>query len=476
MSQTLSSSPSLAQSNTLRPPGEPFAEPLTFPALTAAGTLAIAKLADRAALVFLMLATGTVLVRPVDLIPILGQAPIYEWFVTACFIFALPRMLGHLRLLRENGIATLVLLLVPAVAFSHLVHANTYDARLGGLAMAKACIFFLLVVWLIDSPRKLQTMLSLLMVFILVMTVLALMQYHGVINLAALASVEQRVLDPLTHESKVLIRLCGIGLFSDPNDFSLILVVGMFVCLYGLARPNSGWLTLLLLVPLALLAYALFLTHSRGGLLAMLVGVLAFLQAKLGGRNILPAACLLIPLLLVLSSARQTQVDLDNPEDTFQTRLGLWSESMDAFRSAPVLGIGQGKLVDSIGQVTHNSYLHAYAEMGFFGGTAFVGTFYLVLSGLWKAAPTDPELGRLRPYMLALTAGYAAGLLSLSRCYTVPTQLVLAIATVYLVLASRNGSAAHLRFDWLCLRRVSVVGLLFLVTTYLFIRLMLQRG
>ena len=55
--------------------------------------------------------------------------------------------------------------------------------------------------------------------------------------------------------------------------------------------------------------------------------------------------------------------------------------------------------------------------MGLLGGTAFLGTFYLVLRGLCAAAPEDPELARMRPYVLALIAAYAAGLLSLSRCY-----------------------------------------------------------
>jgi O-antigen ligase len=230
---------------------------------------------------------------------------------------------------------------------------------------------------------------------------------------------------------------------------------------------------------MGLFGYALLLTHSRGGMLSAVAGLLAFLCARIGGRNALPVALLLVALLLARSWGRATDVDLNDPDDTFQTRLELWSESIDALRSAPLLGIGQGRLVDEIGQVTHNSYLHAYAELGVLGGTAFVGAFYLVLRGLWVAAPVDPGLARMRPYVLALTGSYAAGLLSLSRCYHAPTQLLLALPTAYLVLASRGGGGAAIvvpRADGACLRRVAGVGLIVLAGTYVFVRIMLQRG
>jgi O-antigen ligase len=181
---------------------------------------------------------------------------------------------------------------------------------------------------------------------------------------------------------------------------------------------------------------------------------------------------LLVPVLTFTLSGRQTKVDIDNPEDTFQTRLELWSDSFGEFRSAPIFGIGQGNLTDEIGQVCHNSYLHAYTEMGILGGTVFVGIFYLTLRGLNAASPNDPHLSRLQPYVLALVASYAVGLLSLSRCYTVPTQLILALGSAYLALAGRSGSPVVPRFDAACIRRVFAMGVILLLACYVFLRLM----
>jgi hypothetical protein len=78
--------------------------------------------------------------------------------------------------------------------------------------------------------------------------------------------------------------------------------------------------------------------------------------------------------------------------------------------------------------------------------------------------------------MLAVIAAYAAGLLSLSRCYHAPTQLIIAIATAYLVLSARSGSLTIPPMNGSTLRRITGVGMLFLAATYIFLRLMLQRG
>ena len=163
----------------------------------------------------------------------------------------------------------------------------------------------------------------------------------------------------------------------------------------------------------------------------------------------------------------------------------LWGESLDLFRSSPLMGIGQGNVADMTGHVTHNSFLHAFTELGVIGGMAFVGAFYLVVRGLWRARPEaggggGRELARLRPYVLAIVVGYAAGLLSLSRCYTVPTQLVLGLGAAYLGVAARAdllGTASKIlaRLDWRCLRQVAGVSALFLVGIYVFVRVMLTQ-
>src|SRR5262249_61139737 len=100
----------------------------------------------------------------------------------------------------------------------------------------------------------------------------------------------------------------------------------------------------------------------------------------------------------------------------------------------------------------HNSYVHAYTELGLVGGTFFLGAFYLAfeqLRRLRRAAATiaDPEMRRLGPYLASVVVRYAAGLMSLSRLDVVPTYLVLALPTAYATAADPDGSKASLPLD-----------------------------
>jgi hypothetical protein len=181
--------------------------------------------------------------------------------------------------------------------------------------------------------------------------------------------------------------------------------------------------------------------------------------------------------MFVVFSGRQT--DLTVAEGSAQERIRIWSEGLTLFRQAPLFGIGQGNYVERVGYVAHNSFLHCYTELGFFGGTLFLGAFFCALwtlhrLGSQKEPILDPELRRLRPYLMALTAGYAAGMLSLSRAYVVPTYLILGLVEVYILIATSEPVLSIQRFNAQLVARLSVVGLAFLASTYAFIRLFVR--
>ena len=434
-----------------------------------------AVVAERVCFILLLLVITTLLVRPNDLFRELDDVPIYETLITGCIVLSLPKLLRCLTpdSLLQNGILMSVVLLIPLVMLSHLAHADIYDARLGAIELSKGCALFLLVICTVNSFLRFRLFLEVFTFGVFLQTLLAVMQFHGMLNMHPLQSIEQKWHDPNAPDAVLLRRLCGIGVFHDPNDFSLILVIAIIACIYDLRGCRKPWLRTLLLVPPVLFGYALFLTRSRGGMMAAVGALLAFMCARLGCRNALTLA-LLTPFLLLFVSGRQTQLDIDNPQETFQGRLGIWSDSLDLFRNEPIFGLGQGKVIDTIGHVCHNSYLQAFVEMGVAGGIVFTGAFYLALRGLWRATPVGP-LARLRPYVLAIVASYAIGLISLSRCYTVPTQLILALGTAFLLLAGQEGGAVVPRFDIPSFRRASGAGAIALAVSYAAVRFMIQR-
>jgi O-antigen ligase len=311
---------------------------------------------------------------------------------------------------------------------------------------------------------------------LVVITVLSLLAYHGQITLPQKALLEMAEVDEQTGEATLWQRLCGTGVFNDPNDLCLVLLLCMSIALYRLTGPAAGLARLGWLAGLALCFAAFMLTRSRGGFVAFLVWGLVLCHARFGIWKTLVTAGAALPVLFLLFSGRAT--NFTDRADAGQDRIELWSDALGLFREAPLFGIGWRMFEDRAGLVAHNSFLHCYAELGFFGGTLFIGAFFTALWVLYRLRPAarsvDPELWRLRPYLLAALTAYTVGLLTLSRPYITPTYLILGLVTAYVGMA---GPPLLLpRFDLRHLGRLTVVGLAFLFAMHLFVRTAIHRG
>ena len=120
---------------------------------------------------------------------------------------------------------------------------------------------------------------------------------------------------------------------------------------------------------------------------------------------------------------------------------------------ATAVGIGVNEYEGEVGQVAHNSFVQAYVEMGLFGGSIFLGEFYLAGWGVWRTRRDDdiyddPTLLKLQPFVFAIVVGYAAGMYSLTRNFAVPTYLVLGIAAAFIAMTYGGGVP-----DWFRLNR-----------------------
>ena len=200
---------------------------------------------------------------------------------------------------------------------------------------------------------------------------------------------------------------------------------------------------------MALLA-TLVLTHSRGALISLTSPSRRRWHTAAGGNPALSLLCL--PLLALIFSGRMTDFAALN-EGTGQDRIQIWSDGLTVFRQYPFFGLGEGLFVDKYGVVTHNSFLHCYAELGILGGTAFLACFLAAALGLWSLRkeyrnPHAPdriprelrELAHLRVFVFAALAAYSAGMLTLSRQFVAPTYLILGLAAAT---TSLHGSPAH---------------------------------
>jgi len=431
--------------------------------------------------ILFILINAVLLVRPGDLLPALDQVPIYETLM-AISIFASYRViLAQLTWasLMSRPLTFCVIALLPAIFLSNFSHGNLYDARLGAFAFFKVQLYFLLFVGLIDSPFRFRVLLFVIVVLVTITAVLALLQWYHYIDLEALTPVGQWTeVDEETGELGEMLRLQGPGILGDPNDFALVLVSAMILCAQFLFEQRRWLVKPLLLIPIGLMGYALGLTSSRGGLLSLILGSVVVITCRLPWRRSVPLLLIVLPAFFVIFGGRQTNIDLDDDEDTFQGRVILCRDALVLFHGAPIFGIGYNMMADENGTVAHNSYAHTYAELGLFGGTLFVGMIYLAVMAVYQLKPKtirfkDDELRRWRSCVFAIVAAYALGIWSLSRPYAIPTYLVIAIVATYCNLATTRPSPVLRGVNQSFFIRLGKAGIVCLIVLHVYVRLML---
>jgi len=418
---------------------------------------------------------GVLFIRPGEIVPGLIGLPIYEWTILACLAVSLPSMLQQLRStsLASQPIAVCVLGLLPVTILSFLSHFSIWGIRNEGWDFFKVILYFLLFISNVTSTRQLRHFLGWVLCFILVLCALALLHFYEVMEIPSLVRMRERQFYDSVGRAVELDRLCSTGIYDNPNSLSRILVVGMGISLYWLFDWRTVLPRLLGLVSAGIFGFAIMLTHSRGGFIALLVGTLVFFLTRFGWRKSLPLALLAFPLLFLLFAGRQT--DIDPSEGTGQERIQLWNKGFSLFQGAPLLGIGMGKYEEEANLVAHNSFIHCYTELGFLGGTLFTGAIYLSLwsmyrLGLPKARIPDRELQRMRPYLMAIMAAYAAGMCTISISYHVPTYMLFGLSTVYLRLAGANLRLMP-RLNGKLVFRLGTISAAVLVGFYVYVRL-----
>jgi O-antigen ligase len=435
-----------------------------------------------------LLVTAALFVRPGEISAEWYGWPIYQYLILACFAVSLPNVFTQLfaRRLSDQPITLCVFCLLPLVVLSQLGQSKGPEALDSGFAFFKVLVYYLLLVSLVNTPARLQIFMYWLIGCCLVLTLVTVLQFHNVIELPPTfkARIADSDVDRATNEEVEFDRMQGSGIFQDPNDLCLMLAACVPICLFALTDGRLGPLRAIWMGPLGLFLYAIALTHSRGGLLALLVGLAAILHKKLGGWKTLAAGLVLLPLVLVFYAGRQT--DFSASSGTGQARIQLWREWMDEFRTSPLVGVGAqvakedeadttSTYQEGIKHVAHNAYLQSFADMGVLGGFFFVGVFYFAVwsvgrLGTKNTVIVDPELRRAQPFILGSVAAYAVGMISLSLCYVVPTYLMLGLAHAYGQMTVSWPPPPPAKFGTRVVLRLALISVIFLAFTYVFVR------
>lgn len=444
--------------------------------------LALEPARFRFAFTLFLMVNAVLFIRPAEILPSLQALPIYELLMVSCLVASFGAIVPQfdLRHLANHPITVCVLAMAGGIFLSHLSHFNIYLARTFTLDFIKIVLFYLMLMGVVSSVGRLRLFLQVIAVYIFVIALLSLLHNHDFIHLQALEAMEQRErYDEESGERQITIRLQASGIFNDPNDFSLILITGILVVSHLMLDTKRLLVRLACVVPLGTYMYALALTRSRGGFLALMTGLGVMLMARLGIKKALICAVIGLPPMLVVFGGRQTNFNFEEG-DTGHGRVAIWRDAIQLFKSQPLFGAGRGEMAEQVFIAAHNSYVHSFAELGLFGGAAFLGLFYIPVYCLrlrslatipprGRESPAAAELRRWRPCILAIICSYGLGLCSLSRAYVVVTYLIVGIAAAYLHLAVAHGTIAAPPIG-VMFRKILVASVGFLICLYVFVR------
>jgi len=201
-------------------------------------------------------------------------------------------------------------------------------------------------------------------------------------------------------------RLRGVSFINDPNDFSQ-LIASLIPCLFFFWAPKKFPRNFLfVLVPIGILLFGMFLTHSRGGIIAFLAVVTIAGRRKIGTIPSVIIAGGLFVVATVIGWSGGRDISVGSGAD----RMEAWATGLQLIKSHPLFGVGFQRFAEYYVITAHNTIVVCAAELGVFG--LFFWVMFLiptirdtvVASATAKTAEQlAQEEGKMTPFERALS-------------------------------------------------------------------------
>lgn len=165
------------------------------------------------------------------------------------------------------------------------------------------------------------------------------------------------------EEGGYFYRLRGMAFINDPNDFAQVMV-SLIPCMFFFwKKGNLPRNVLLVLIPVAWLIFGMYLTHSRGGIIALLAVILFGSRKKIGTipATIIAAGFFALTTAVGWSGGRDVSVEAGSG------RMEAWAVGIDLLKSHPLFGVGFSRFGEYFFITAHNTIIVCAAELGMFG-------------------------------------------------------------------------------------------------------------
>lgn len=221
-------------------------------------------------------------------------------------------------------------------------------------------------------------------------------------------------------------RLEGVlnGIYSNPNDLALTIVIALPICLAFLLRSRNNFVKVAWLFCVGAMTYAVVLTASRAGILAFAIAMSVSLwQFSVRGRHRyllaifgVLAICALFTSGGMLKQRYEAMVNPDKNLSAYgsaQQRDMLLKKSIAMTFEHPIFGLGPGnfEVASGVWRVTHNTYTQISSEIGLPGFILYMMIVVCSWRNLRRAKRLMQGQTELKLFTVAIHASLAAFLI-----------------------------------------------------------------
>lgn len=176
-------------------------------------------------------------------------------------------------------------------------------------------------------------------------------------------------------------RLVNLGWWDNPNKLGFLSNIGVMSCVILAGLTSSNIMRIVYLSPIVAFFPVIFLTGSRGALLQLGVsGGFFLLQSK---KKIVVFILAIIIIVVSLQFEEDFSPERKYAEASALRRMDIIYYAKNVFYSHPFMGVGFNLFRENntYRQVTHNTYLQAFAELGLIGAAILFAMLMKIIKG-----------------------------------------------------------------------------------------------
>lgn len=360
-------------------------------------------------------------IRPAEIVPRLETVPLVDWLTIASTVIMVGTMFVRPRRIALSVMDGYVFLFWVAIVVSNLAWGWFGGAYKGVMEFAPVAFFYILVRVAIDTPERLRGFAHVFVFLNVFLAINGIVQYHTGFGLGDVTTVGLEN------------RIRGTGIFNDPNDLGMTLVMAVPLLLWVVFESDRPfWHKVLAIVLSVPIVTAITYTSSRGAMLGLCAVAMVFALRRFKVIPALTFGAVAVSAVMLLGPSRASA--MNSQENSAQSRIEAWGQGLMMLKSKPVFGVGYSRFTEFHHKVAHNSFVQTAAELGLFGALVFIAMydnlFRILNRGRLGAAklPAPVLSASWMNAMIASGAGMAVCGFFLSRQYVAVPFIMLAMA------------------------------------------------